>query len=433
MPKNERADLEKQFNEAKNSPPPADQPTSAGVWQPYFGGREPDDGPETGVPIEQLQSLLEKLTVTPANFNLHKKLERIMERRRKMANLEEPLDWAAAEALAFATLAQDGHPVRLSGQDSERGTFSQRHAVLHDVVDGHQYKIFDGLGLRQAKVDIVNSPLCETGTLGFEYGYSLDYPEALVAWEAQYGDFVNAAQVIIDQFITSAEDKWRRLSGVVMLLPHAFEGKGPEHSSARLERFLFEAAEDNIQIVNPSTPAQYFHVLRRQVMRSWRKPLVVLTPKSLLRHPSVTSPMADLTTGRFRRILADTRQNPVETSGVLLSSGKMYFDLIEAREKQKRNDVAILRVEQFYPLRDEVLANALIPYSTQTPVIWVQEEPENMGAWAYWKHRYCHRFLDRYPLSFVARTPSASPATGSGAAHNREHDELITRAFRLLL
>jgi 2-oxoglutarate dehydrogenase E1 component len=428
-----RTDLEKQFSEAKNSPPPADQPTPAGAWQPYVGGREPDDGPETGVPIGQLQSLLEKLTITPQGFHLHKKLERMMERRQKMARLEEPVDWAAAEALAFASLAMEGHPVRLTGQDSERGTFSQRHAVLHDVVDGHQFNIFDNLGARQAKIDIVNSPLCETGTLGFEYGYSLDYPEALVAWEAQYGDFVNAAQVIIDQFITSAEDKWRRLSGVVMLLPHAFEGKGPEHSSARLERFLFEAAEDNIQITVPSTPAQYFHVLRRQVKRNWRKPLVVLTPKSLLRHPNVTSPMADLATGRFRRILPDTRHDPSEISGVLLSSGKMYYDLVEAREKQKRHDVAILRVEQFYPLRDEVLSQALRPYSTQTPVIWVQEEPENMGAWAYWKHRYCHRFLDRYPLSFVARTPSASPATGSGAAHNREHDELITRAFRLLL
>ncbi|HEX3601377.1 MAG TPA: 2-oxoglutarate dehydrogenase E1 component, partial [Lacipirellulaceae bacterium] len=274
----ERADLEKQFNEAKNGPPVPDQPTPAGVWQPYFGGREPDDGPETGVPIQQLQSLLEKLIVIPEGFNLHKKLQRMMERRQKMARVEEPVDWATAEALAFASLAMEGHPVRLTGQDSERGTFSQRHAVLHDVVDGHQFKIFDNLDSRHATIDIVNSPLCETGTLGFEYGYSLDYPEALVAWEAQYGDFVNAAQVIIDQFITSAEDKWRRLSGVVMLLPHAFEGKGPEHSSARLERFLFEAAEDNIQIAIPSTPAQYFHVLRRQVKRNWRKPLVVLTP-----------------------------------------------------------------------------------------------------------------------------------------------------------
>jgi 2-oxoglutarate dehydrogenase E1 component len=269
--------------------------------------------------------------------------------------------------------------------------------------------------------------------MGFEYGYSLDYPEALVMWEAQYGDFVNAAQVIIDQFITSAEDKWRRLSGVVLLLPHAFEGKGPEHSSARLERFLFEAAEDNIQIVTPSTPAQYFHCLRRQVKRNWRKPLVILTPKSLLRHPQVVSPLSDLAEGRFRRILGDTRDSPSQTSGVLLSSGKMYYDLIEAREKQKRDDVAILRVEQFYPLRNQVLSQALRPYPAETPVIWVQEEPENMGAWGYWKHRYCDRLFDRYPLSFVARTPSASPATGSNAAHYREHDDLITRAFRILL
>src|SRR5262249_28209960 len=290
----------------------------AGFWQPYFGGSEPDEGPETGVPIERLKSLLERLAHIPDGFRLHKKLHKTIERRQKMAKGEEPIDWSAAEALAFASLAVEGHPVRLSGQDSERGTFSQRHAVLHDVVDNHKYHIFNHLADDQARVDIINSPLCETGTLGFEYGYSLDYPEALVAWEAQYGDFVNAAQVIIDQFITSAEDKWRRLSGVVMLLPHAFEGKGPEHSSARLERFLFEAAEDNIQIVNPSTPAQYFHVLRRQVKRTWRKPLVVLTPKSLLRHPNVVSPLSELSTNeRFHRILPDIRHNPLETSGVL--------------------------------------------------------------------------------------------------------------------
>lgn len=428
----ERADLEKQFNEAKTAVAVEDF-TPAGSWQPYFGGREPDAGPETGVPIEQLQSLLEKMTVVPKDFHLHKKLARMFERREKIAKLEEPVDWAAAEALAIATLAMEGHPVRLTGQDSERGTFSQRHAVLHDTVDDRRYNIFDHLSPRQAQIDVVNSPLCETGTLGFEYGYSLDYPEALVAWEAQYGDFVNAAQVIIDQFITSAEDKWRRLSGVVMLLPHAFEGKGPEHSSARMERFLFEAAEDNIQIVSPTTPAQYFHCLRRQVKRNWRKPLVILTPKSLLRHPTVASPMTDLATGRFQRILGDTRVSPSETSGVLLTCGKMYYDLVEAREKQKRNDVAILRVEQFYPLRGEVIAQALSQYPDETAVIWVQEEPENMGAWPYWKNRFCQRLLDRYPLSFVARTPSASPATGSNAAHYREHEDLITRAFRILL
>lgn len=425
----ERLDLEKQFDEAKKAPPP-EQQTSAGCWQPYFGGREPDEGPDTGVPIEQLKNLLESLTKTPDGFHLHKKLHRTVERRQRMVKGEEPLDWSAAEALAFASLAVEGHPVRLSGQDSERGTFSQRHAVLHDVVDGRAYAIFQHLSDKQARVDIINSPLCETGTMGYEYGYSLDYPEGLVLWEAQYGDFVNAGQVIIDQFISSAEDKWRRLSGLVLLLPHAFEGKGPEHSSARLERFLFLAAEDNLQIVTPSTPAQYFHCLRRQVKRNWRKPLIVLTPKSLLRHPQVTSKLDELTTGGYRRILGDTREKPSETTYVLLTSGKMYYDLVESREKLQRGDVAIVRIEQFYPLRDEVFWKALEDYSPNTPIRWVQEEPANMGAWPFWKNRFCHRLLDRFPFSVVARSASASPATGSSAAHHREHEELIARAFK---
>jgi 2-oxoglutarate dehydrogenase E1 component len=425
----ERADLEKQFNEAKNSPPP-EQQTAAGVWHPYVGGSESDDGFDTGVPIEQLKSLLEKLAEVPDGFHLHKKLQRTVERRQKMAKSEEPLDWSAAEALAFASLAIEGHPVRLSGQDSERGTFSQRHAVLHDVVDGHEYAIFEHLASHQARVDIINSPLCETGTMGFEYGYSLDYPEGLILWEAQYGDFVNAAQVIIDQFISSAEDKWRRLSGLVLLLPHAFEGKGPEHSSARLERFLFLAAEDNLQVVTPSTPAQYFHCLRRQVKRNWRKPLIVLTPKSLLRHPLVTSKLGELATGRMQRILADKRENPPKTTLVLLSTGKMYYDLVEAREKQGFSNVAIVCVDQYYPLRDDVFSKALQTYAAETPARWVQEEPENMGAWPYWKNRFCHRLVDRYPFAVVARSASASPATGSSAAHHREHEELIARAFQ---
>ncbi len=303
----ERLDLETQFEEAKKAPAP-EQQAPAGFWRPFVGGSEPDDGPETGVPVGQLKNLLEKLAAIPDGFHLHKKLQRSVERRLKMATGEEPIDWSAAEALAFASLAVEGHPVRLSGQDSERGTFSQRHAVLHDIVDGHRYEVFQYLAGGQAPVDIINSPLCETGTMGFEYGYSVDYPEGLILWEAQYGDFVNAGQVIIDQFISSAEDKWRRLSGLVLLLPHAFEGKGPEHSSARLERFLSMTAEDNMQIVTPSTPAQYFHCLRRQVKRNWRKPLVVLTPKSLLRHPLVASKLEDLAGGRFRRVLGDARK-----------------------------------------------------------------------------------------------------------------------------
>jgi 2-oxoglutarate dehydrogenase E1 component len=265
--------------------------------------------------------------------------------------------------------------------------------------------------------------------MGYEYGYSLDYPEALVLWEAQYGDFVNAAQVIIDQFAASAEDKWRRLSGLVLLLPHAYEGKGPEHSSARLERFLFLASEDNIQVANPTTPAQYCHCLRRQAKRNWRKPLVLLTPKSLLRHAKVVSSLDELSRGRFRRVLGDTRESPADTSCVLLTSGKMYYDLAEAREKQKRWDFAIVRIDQYYPLKTELLSQALKSYPPETPVRWVQEEPENMGAWPYWKFRFCSRLLGRFPFSAVARSASASPATGSSAAHHREQADLISQAF----
>jgi 2-oxoglutarate dehydrogenase E1 component len=425
----EREDLEKQFEEAKKTQAQPQRLTPSPVWQPFFGGPEPDDGPDTGVPVGRLQSLLEQLAKIPDGFHRHKKLQRSMERRQKMAKGEQPLDWSAAEALAFASLAVEGHPVRLSGQDSVRGTFSQRHAVLHDVVDGHQYETFQHLAEDQAPVEMINSPLCEAAAMGYEYGYSLDYPEGLVLWEAQYGDFVNAAQVVIDQFIASAEDKWQRLSGIVILLPHAFEGKGPEHSSARLERFLFLAAEDNLQVVSPSTPAQYFHCLRRQVRRNWRKPLIVLTPKSLLRHPRVVSSLDELASGRFRRVLSDTRDDPSETGYVLLTSGKMYYDLVEARDTRRRFDAAIVRVEQFYPLADEVLVETLQTYPAETPVRWVQEEPQNMGAWPYWKNHFCHRLLGRYPFSAVARAASASPATGSAAAHHREQEELISRAF----
>jgi 2-oxoglutarate dehydrogenase E1 component len=426
----EHADLEKQFKEAQSEFPQPQALTPRSVWDQFLGGREPDDEPETGVPVERLKSLLEKFAATPDGFHVHKKLLRSIERRQRMAKGEEPLDWSAAEALALASLAVEGHPVRLSGQDSERGTFSQRHAVLHDVVDGHRHAIFQHLSADQAPVDIINSPLCEAATMGYEYGYSLDYPEALVLWEAQYGDFVNAGQVIIDQFIASAEDKWRRLSGLVLLLPHGFEGKGPEHSSARPERFLALAAEHNLQVVCPSTPAQYYHCLRRQVKRKWRKPLVVLTPKSLLRHPEVVSSLEDLGGGRFHRVLGDTRKDAGETSCVLLTCGKAYYDLVKARDERSRPDVAIVRVEQFYPLEDALLSDALQNYPDDTPVRWVQEEPENMGAWPYWKKRFCQRFLGRYPFSGVARRPSASPATGSAAAHHREQEELIERAFK---
>src|SRR5699024_4280273 len=260
------------------------------------------------------------------DFNIHPKLKRLLKFKKEMVSGQRPLDWATAESLAFASLATSGHRVRLSGQDAQRGTFSQRHSVLHDFEDGHTYCPLEHLESDQAPVDIYNSPLSEAGVLGFDYGFSLDYPSGLVIWEAQFGDFANAGQVIFDQFISSAEDKWRRLSGLVMLLPHGFEGQGPEHSSARIERFLSMVAEDNMQIVYPTTPAQYFHVLRRQVVRKWRKPLVVMSPKSLLRHPRVVSTFDNLATGKFQRIIPDQQEKPArKMSRILLCSGKIYY------------------------------------------------------------------------------------------------------------
>lgn len=347
-----------------------------------------------------------------------------------MAEEEEPLDWSAAEALAFASLADGGFRVRLSGQDSERGTFSHRHAILHDFKDGRSYAPLQHLSERQSPVEIYNSPLSEPGVLGFEYGYSLDCPDGLVLWEAQFGDFCNVAQPIIDQFITSAENKWHRLSGIVLLLPHGSEGQGPEHSSARLERFLSLAAEDNIQVVYPTTPAQYFHVLRRQVMRRWRKPLVVMTPKSLLRHPKCVSSLEELSRGRFQRILPDVSQvSTGQISRILLCSGKIYYELEAHREESKRADIAILRIEQLYPLPPEWLRDALTSYRDGTPVFWVQEEPKNMGAWRELRVNFGDKLFDRFPLAGIARAPSSSPASGSAKHHKAEQAEIIKRAF----
>jgi 2-oxoglutarate dehydrogenase E1 component len=423
--------LERAFEEERRGEFTPTPQTLTGIWQGYQGGNEPpDDDPRTGVPVERLAELLTRLTQIPEGFHVHKTLQRGLDRRRAMADGRQPLDWSAAEALAFATLATEGHRIRLAGQDSQRGTFSQRHAVLHDVVDGHTVCPLQFLAEDQAPVEIINSPLCETGDLGFEYGYSLDFPDALVAWEAQFGDFANAGQVIIDQFLAGAAERWRRLSGLVLLLPHGWEGMGPEHSSARLERFLSLAARDNLQIVYPSTPAQYFHCLRRQVLRRWRKPLVILTPKSLLRNPRAVSSLDELAAGTFRRVLADQRPaTDGKTSRILLCSGKVYYDLIEFREQQHRDDVAIVRVEQFYPLSDEPLRAALQPYADGTPTCWVQEEPRNMGARAYWTMRFGDRLFDRLPLTYVTRPESASPATGSKAVHKREQHDLMDRAF----
>jgi 2-oxoglutarate dehydrogenase E1 component len=365
----------------------------------------------------------------PEDFHPHKKITRIIKQRKEMGEGARPLDWGAAEVLCFATLANEGYRVRLTGQDAGRATFSQRHAVLHDIQDGHSYVPLCHVSPEQAPVEVYNSPLNEAGVMGFEYGYSLDWPDGLILWEAQFGDFVNAAQVIIDQFLVSAEDKWMRLSGLTLLLPHGFEGQGPEHSSARVERFLVLAAEDNIQICQPSTPAQYFHLLRRQVLRKIRKPLIVFTPKSLLRHPAATSPLSELESGSFRRVLSDTREHPEVTSKIFMCSGKVYYELEKTRQERQREDIAIVRLEQLYPLSESMFTEALDGFAPGTPLVWVQDEPENMGPWRYLRNRYGENFLGRFPLSRVSRLESASPATGSPAAHKIEHQRLIDDAF----
>ena len=400
------------------------------VWKGYVGG--PESGVkdvDTGLPAARLTELMEKLTKLPSGFHPHPKIEKILEQRRLAGRGERGLDWASAEALAFASLSMDGYRIRFSGQDAQRGTFSQRHAVLHDILDGTTYMPLRHLSETQGHLEIYNSPLTENGVLGFEYGYSLDTPKGLVIWEAQFGDFVNVAQPIIDQFIASAEEKWRRLSGLIMLLPHGFEGMGPEHSSARLERFLAMAAEDNFQVMNLSTPAQYFHAIRRQMLRPWRKPLIIMTPKSLLRLPAAVSPLEDLTSKGFQRIMPDDGLRADKVKSVLMCSGKLYYELIEEREKQKRDDVAILRIEQLYPLYPQTLSQALAPYPEGTPVIWVQEEPENMGAWRYLRVRYGERLLGRHPFQGVHRPASSTPATGSASSHKLEQKQLIAKAF----
>jgi len=426
-----RSFLEKEHGEARSESFQHSRVELGFAWQGYRGGwEEAVPNVPTGVPEEKLAEILRRLSRVPVDFKPHPKIERWLAEREKMAAGERPLDWAAAEALAFGSLALEGHPVRVSGQDTARGTFSQRHAVLHDVRDGRPWSPLQHLAPDQARVEIINSPLSESGVLGFEYGYSLEVPAGLVAWEAQFGDFINAAQVIVDQFLASGEDKWRTLSGLALLLPHGFEGQGPEHSSARLERFLALAAEDNLQIVNPTTPAQYFHVLRRQVLRPWRKPLIVLSPKSLLRHPEVVSEMADLEASGFRRILPDeVEDRTCAVSRVLLCSGKIYYELDAERVRRGRDDVAILRLEQLYPLPPQLLDEALAPFPDGTPVFWVQEEPENMGAWRHLLACFGWELCDRLPFSGISRPASASPATGFSSSHRLEQGLLLDQAF----
>lgn len=424
--------FEKEFSESKQADYQPPTPIPRSTWKGYIGGGDRDiPDVDTTLPKEKLSELLLAQTKMPVGFRPHPKIEKFLENRAKMSRGELPLDWSAAEALAFASICVEGYRVRLSGQDVGRGTFSHRHAVLHDYENGNVYIPLQNVPNQKNTFEIWNSPLSEVGVLGFEYGFSLDSPKGLILWEAQFGDFVNVAQVIVDQFIASAEDKWRRLSGLVLLLPHGYEGQGPEHSSARLERFVAMAAEDNIQVVYPTTPAQYFHLLRRQVNRPLRKPLIVMTPKSLLRHPEVTSGLDDMATGGFQRVIGDQGNlAPAKVARILLCSGKIYYDLKKRRSELAREDVAIVRLEQLYPLRQELVEKALAGYPEGIPALWVQEEPKNMGAWNYIHSNFGEKLFQRFPFSGIYREASASPATGSSSSHKREQEELLAQAFK---
>ncbi len=381
---------------------------------------------DTGVSADELGEVAEALTRYPEGFAIHPKVKRLLEQRAEMGRGARPVDYAMAEALAFGTLLRRGTPVRLAGQDTRRGTFNQRHSVLVDVETEAEFVPLEHIHPDQARCEIYNSTLSEAGVLGFEYGYSRDYPEALVLWEAQFGDFANGAQVIIDQFISSAEDKWDLPSGVVLLLPHGYEGQGPEHSSARIERYLQLAAEDNIQVCQPSTAAQYFHLLRRQALRPWRKPLVVFTPKSMLRHPDAASKLEELSHPRFLTVLPESE---VERAGrVLVCSGKIGRELRQERKQRKDTSAAIVFLEQFYPFPESELAAELAQHATAREIVWVQEEPANMGALSY-VLPHLERIASGRPVRSVKRSASASPATGSTKAHELEQKTLLTLAF----
>jgi 2-oxoglutarate dehydrogenase E1 component len=426
-----KARLESSLDNVRTQKLVAPAYSMAGLWAGYRGGRDKEcPEADTRVSRERLAELGKLLTTLPDDFKPHPKLERLLAMRLEQMQDQRPMDWGTAETLAYATLVTEGIPVRMTGQDTCRGTFSHRHAVLHDYVTGRRYTPLAKLSPKQAKFEVWDSPLSEAGVLGFEYGYSLDTPDGVVIWEAQFGDFCNGAQVIIDQFLCSGEDKWYRLSGLALLLPHGYEGAGPEHSSARLERWLNLCAEDNMQVCNLTTPAQLFHALRRQGVRPYRKPLVIMSPKSLLRSPLSTSTLADLSDGGFQRMIGDTSgMDPTRARRVVLCSGKLYFELDQARREHKIDDVAILRMEQLYPLHADDVRAALAPYPDGAELIWAQEEPWNMGAWYYIRARLPDWMEHRFPVRCVSRPESASPATGSAAAHRIEQNRLVREAL----
>jgi 2-oxoglutarate dehydrogenase E1 component len=396
-------------------------------WGAYHGGRyNPADNVPTGIASAEISELAAALTSYPKDFAIHPKVKKLLEQRREMGAGKRPVDFGMAEALAFGSLLRAGVPVRMSGQDSKRGTFNQRHAALIDIEHEGEYMPLCHVGESQARFEIYNSTLSEASVLGFEYGFSRDFPEALVLWEAQFGDFANGAQIIIDQFIASGEDKWGLLSGMVMLLPHGYEGQGPEHSSARIERFLQLAAHDNIQICQPSNAAQYFHLLRRQALRKWRKPLVVFTPKSMLRNPIAASSLAEFSRNEFLTVIHDL--DVMDATRVLICTGKIGHELRQERKRVGDTRTAIVFVEQIYPFPEKELSAELARHAGAHEIIWVQEEPANMGALAFVIGKI-ERAAQGRPVLSIKRSAAASPATGSAKAHEMEQRTLLSIAF----
>ena len=401
-----------------------------GIWEGLSMSGAGDTTAETAVSREVLERIARGLARVPDGFNWHRRLKKLMQARAGMVLEDRDIDWGCGEALAIGSLLLEGTPVRFSGQDTGRGTFSHRHSIYVDQESGEPYVPLNHLDPQQNLLHMINSPLSELAALGFEYGYSSADPWTLVVWEAQFGDFVNGAQVVIDQFLASGEYKWRRMSGLVMLLPHGYEGQGPEHSSARLERFLELCAEDNLQVCNLTTPAQLFHALRRQIHRDFRKPLIIMSPKSLLRHKGAVSRVSDFTNGRFQEILDEVElANPQAVRRLLLCSGKVYYSLIEARRAQLIEDAAVIRLEQLYPFPSRALRHLVASYSNAQQVTWVQEEPENMGAWRHIRHRLEENLPANARLSYAGRPEAASPATGMHTVHEQEEQALIDQAL----
>jgi 2-oxoglutarate dehydrogenase E1 component len=415
---------QKQASRTRQKPKLASLPD---YWGAYHGGPLlPEDQVNTGLVVERVAELARLTTQVPAGFHIHPKVKKLFEQRLEMAAGTRPFDYGMAELTAFASLGSEGTPIRLSGQDSQRGTFNQRHSVVIDTETEARYVPLAHISETQGRFEVYNSMLSEAAVMGFEYGYSRDYPEALVLWEAQFGDFANGAQIIIDQFVAAGEAKWGLLSGLVLLLPHGYEGQGPEHSSARIERYLHLAAGDNIQICQPSTAAQYFHLLRRQALRAWRKPLVVFTPKSMLRHPDASSKLAEFAASRFLNVIPDN--SVASPRRLLVCTGKIGHNLRVERERRKDHSVGIIFLEQMYPWPEEEMQAALDQHPEASEVVWVQEEPANMGALTYVLPNLRRMAADRAVLS-VKRSASASPATGSAKAHELEEKTLIDLAF----